>query len=1086
MDESTTSNPCPFFEKGFVRLGNHLKHCPQRQGRDYEQFLSQKTLLKKQKRQKKESCPKCGKLFERLDTHLRNRAICRICPQLPAEPRDQIASQAVPEVPASSSGAHPTPEHGPTNVDLMPAISLPKEADEWREADSFFKVHLVPRMCMERSVNGMNDVLSKGIYDYFARKSHNNNIPSHQRSNHHHQRPSKARGQHQRTLKAVKEEKRQAKKQLRALRRDGTKPEEVRTLAYTFHRLVQRYSKLSQEEKRRERRRSRRGERRACHKNFWRFAKALLDEDGHTSIQPTFTCETAETFFTSTYSNTNTNKSFDQPAWMPDVPSPSSPFPEEEITEEELLQVIKKCKASSTPSPIDQMHYRIFKNCPSLVPALLLLFNTCWSTSSVPSQWKVGVLRLLGKQAAKSDPSVPSNFRPIALTSCVGKLYTAILKTRWTQFMIANGYLNTTVQKAFVDGVSGCTEHHIKLLSVIEEARQKHKSLAVCWLDLANAFGSVHHQLIRFSLEHYHAPARMVAAVSDLYQGLVGVVRTEEWSTKPLPIEVGVFQGDPLSVIIFNTVMNTLVDTITQSHHHLGYSLSGANHSCNLLQFADDTSLLGKGPAACQALLDSTAQWLEWSGMKPKVSKCCSLAVQASSGRVYDPQLLLCGQTIPFIGSSTFRFLGTPVTIHNTQEKARSALLQKLQTLLSKVDATQLTSHQKLRLFRDGVCPRLTWDLSTVDLPISWVKENLDSLAVKHLKRWTGLAKSANTSRLFLPKSMGGLQLPSISTTYKKLQCARAASLMSSRDSMVRHLASQRTLAEASAVRQSFKPYQQVVNVLREDPGANRKAIVARAKSVVVQMDTQVHLDRCRSLVVQGQTVRQFQDRAAGLWAEVVTSLPENTMRFALNSVTDTLPHNANLYLWGKQPSPVCRLCPERQTLQHVLNHCSTALEKRRYNRRHDDILASLHSFVSSHLRPGDHLTVDLPDEEYCFPQDVATTDRRPDLVIWSDSSICLVELTIPFEAGMDAAAERKRAKYEDLLAMCTTNQRTASLTTIEVGSRGFINTASFDNLYSHLTPSRKKERQELEKEIVRKCIMHSHEVWCKRNWMCD
>ena len=66
--------------------------------------------------------------------------------------------------------------------------------------------------------------------------------------------------------------------------------------------------------------------------------------------------------------------------------------------------------------------------------------------------------------------------------------------------------------------------------------------------------------------------------------------------------------------------------------------------------------------------------------MTPKVPKCCSLAVQASSGRVYDPQLQLCGQTIPFIGSSTFRFLGAPATINNSQEKARCALLEKLQT----------------------------------------------------------------------------------------------------------------------------------------------------------------------------------------------------------------------------------------------------------------------------------------------------------------------------------------------------------------------------------------------------------------------
>ena len=67
---------------------------------------------------------------------------------------------------------------------------------------------------------------------------------------------------------------------------------------------------------------------------------------------------------------------------------------------------------------------------------------------------------------------------------------------------------------------------------------------------------------------------------------------------------------------------------------------------------------------------------------------------------------------------------------------------------------------------------------------------------VKHLKWWTGLAKSANIScsHLFLPKSMAGFQLPLLSTTYIELQCAKAASLMSSRDLLVHHLASHNPL----------------------------------------------------------------------------------------------------------------------------------------------------------------------------------------------------------------------------------------------------------------------------------------------------
>ena len=57
---------------------------------------------------------------------------------------------------------------------------------------------------------------------------------------------------------------------------------------------------------------------------------------------------------------------------------------------------------------------------------------------------------------------------------------------------------------------------------------------------------------------------------------------------------------------------------------------------------------------------------------------------------------------------------------------------------------------------------------------------------------------------------------------------------MSSRDPLVRHLASQKTLAVASAVRQNFKPYQQVVEAMRVDPGANRKAVADLAKETVV------------------------------------------------------------------------------------------------------------------------------------------------------------------------------------------------------------------------------------------------------------
>ena len=184
----------------------------------------------------------------------------------------------------------------------------------------------------------------------------------------------------------------------------------------------------------------------------------------------------------------------------------------------------------------------------------------------------------------------------------------------------------------------------LKLAAILAEAKKKHKSLAVCWLDLANAYGSVHHSLIQFALKHYHAPPQFCQVLEALYSELSAQVITTDWATPLIPLQIGVYQGDPLSVVIFNTVMNTLVDTL-QTRLDLGYTISGSTHQINLLQYADDTCLLANSPASCQYLLNIVDDWLQWSGMQAKVAKCHSMALQGSTGRPIDPKLHLVGDT---------------------------------------------------------------------------------------------------------------------------------------------------------------------------------------------------------------------------------------------------------------------------------------------------------------------------------------------------------------------------------------------------------------------------------------------------------
>ncbi len=63
-------------------------------------------------------------------------------------------------------------------------------------------------------------------------------------------------------------------------------------------------------------------------------------------------------------------------------------------------------------------------------------------------------------------------------------------------------------------------------------------------------------------------------------------------------------------------------------------------------------------------------------------------------------------------------------------------------------------------------------------------------------------------------------------------------------------------------------------------------------------------------------------------------------------------------------------------------------------------------------------MQVDL-DQKLSFPPEIITTNLRPDLILWSTSqkSLFIVELTVPWEAAIGEADERKRLKYSDLLA---------------------------------------------------------------------
>ena len=794
-------------------------------------------------------------------------------------------------------------------------------------------------------------------------------------------------------------------------------------------------------------------------------------------IHPTFSKSEATSFFSKIYHAEP--RAFRQPSWMPSPTPPTAAFDESDISLDEIAYAVKKARSKSAPSPFDGMPYTIFKKCPSLLQALHNLFNLCWACSIVPSAWKLAAVRLIGKSTAEADPSTPSNFRPIALTPCVGKLFSTILRNRWLHYMLSNKYFDRSIQKAFMPATAGCTEHHMKLTTILKDAKKRKKSLAVCWMDLANAYGSVHHALITYSLRHYHAPSKLTGLIQAFYSGLAAKVSSGSWVTPATLIQLGVYQGDPLSVVIFNTVINTLVDTL-KSKVDLGYRFSHSQQPINLLQYADDTCLIGNSPASCQHLVNTMNTWLQWSGMEAKLPKCTSLGLQATTGKAIHPNLSLDDQLIPYTPNG-LKFLGLVIDVPTDMTTSKQTVMDRLHGMLKKVDACPLTRKQKLLVYKVGVCTRLTWLLTIQEFPISWVEKELDPLVSCFLKKWSGLARSANPAILHLPQKDGGLNLPTMSLLHKQFQVSRRGHLLTSHDPSVRHMSEKAMQKDLSLTRVKFRASREVRETMIADPSLSGRRLAKATSQLVREEEMANKLSNLQRLEKQGHMARCTPPDSAKVWAKALEGISDEHLKFALNSAVDTLPHKANLYLWKKHSNSACPLCGERQSLIHVLNACEVARDERRYNPRHDAILSHIAAFLSHKATPTAHLTSDLGS--YVFPQHIVATDLRPDIVWWDDSlkKIRLIELTVCFESSFQHAAERKAIKYEEVAARARTSGYNGRVITLEVGSRGIIGEGGFSKLKAEFNLTT-QELSNLLISISRTAIVESYKMWCRRN----
>lgn len=622
----------------------------------------------------------------------------------------------------------------------------------------------------------------------------------------------------------------------------------------------------------------------------------------------------------------------------------------------------------------------------------------------------------------------------------------------------------------------------------MRDAKAHQRTQTVLWIDLRNAFGSVHHKLIQFALTHYHCDETLKKLVADLYTGLQATVLTNNWSTAVFRYGVGVFQGDPLSVAIFDMIMNLYTDSLESLKPLCAYQLSSVDHDMFLSIFADDTAIITRGTEEAKLVCKRTDKFLQWSGLQVNASKCATFARRKQpSPAVFDPQLHLQDQRIPFLEKGvSYRYLGLPLSSDLSNENVKSELLPLLTNLLQCVDRTAVSRYAKCILYKRAIVPRLSWLLGIASLSLSWIEDMLDGLVTRYLKKWVGLAHSATVAKLFLNSKRGGLDLPVPSVSFKNLQASRLLRFTRSKDSCLMALANAKVDKESMMTTSNFTAGKCLkdLGIFGSHPGDVQISCEKKVSQVKesIKLQHQDHLwNHLTSLAVQGKVARCI-DSDTIRWSTAIRDLPDEQFKFIMNAIVDTLPTRVNLHRWKRSQVNHCPLCGQPQSLGHVLNACPVLLDSGIYKWRHDRLLTRIVDFMKRHLPSDYKMIADLPNRTYIFPSEVAVTNLRPDIIVWKDDSreAWLLELSVVFEPSCEDTRLRKENRYNELLSLANQRYRTKMLHLL-IGSRGMVFEETKRSL-SRLCKPKHTDLSNLLHLLIKEVVEASYRCWLTRN----
>ena len=169
-----------------------------------------------------------------------------------------------------------------------------------------------------------------------------------------------------------------------------------------------------------------------------------------------------------------------------------------------IIEAIKELSPNSAGGP-DGIPASLLINCAEeIAPALKKKFSHSLSSSLIPTSFKKAAIIPVFKSG---DKSLPSNYRPISLTSVLSKVIEKIIRKQVLTFLSHRGYLNNT-QHGFRSGRS-CLSALLDVYDNIMHMINNKSTVDMIYLDFSKAFDKVDHGILLHKLRYLGITGRL-------------------------------------------------------------------------------------------------------------------------------------------------------------------------------------------------------------------------------------------------------------------------------------------------------------------------------------------------------------------------------------------------------------------------------------------------------------------------------------------------------------------------------------------------------------------------------------------------